>query len=120
MENKINQEIKRGDLYWCSLPKIGGSVQSGVRMVLILQNNIGNKFSPLTIIAPLTKLIDKRRLPTHVVLNKSELNGLVYDSTIICENIITLDKKCLNSKVGIIENYKMSEVDKAIKISLGL
>ena len=119
-EVRMDQEVKRGDLFWCNLPNMGNSVQSGHRIVMVLQNDKGNKFSPLTIVVPLTKLINKRGLPTHVILNKSEQNGLVYDSTIICENIITLDKRSLNNKVGNIESFKMKQVDRAVKISLGL
>ena len=114
-------DIKRGDIILANLSNSIGSVQSGnIRAVLIIQNNQGNKFAPTSICVPFTTKSDKRSLPTHVNVNKSEFNNLDYDSTLICEQVITIDKKQMIRKVGELETFYGVRIDKAIKISLGL
>ena len=110
--------IKRGEIYYADLSPVIGSEQSGVRPVLIVQNDIGNKFSP-TIIAIAITSRQKVKLPTHIEIEGTKY-GLDKDSVILAEQIRTLDKKRLREKVGKVDNEIMEKVKKAIEISFGI
>ncbi len=109
----------RGDIYYADLNPVLGSEQGGFRPVLIIQNDIGNKYSPTVIISAITSQIQKARLPTHVEL-PADISNLEKDSVILLEQIRTIDKKRLKEKVAKIEDNIMSQVDEALKISLGV
>ncbi len=111
-------EVKRGDVFFADLSPVVGSEQGGVRPVLILQNDIGNKYSPTTIVAAITSQIDKAKLPIHVELEAGQ--GLDRDSVILLEQIRTIDKKRLREHVAHLDNEVMKRVDDALFISLGL
>lgn len=111
--------VKRGDVYYADLSPVVGSEQGGVRPVLVVQNDIGNKYSPTVIIAAITSQINKAKLPTHVAITGQEY-GLPKDSVILLEQIRTIDKKRLREKVGRFDEEMMKYVDDAIKISVGL
>jgi mRNA interferase MazF len=115
----VHQTIMRGDIFYANLNPVIGSEQGGVRPVLILQNNIGNKYSPTTIIAAITSKIKKAKLPTHVELSAAEFN-LEKDSVILLEQVRTIDKRRLKEKIAHLDDEIMSEIDQAIMISLGL
>ena len=110
--------IKRGELYYADLSPVVGSEQGGVRPVLVVQNDIGNKFSPTVIAAAVTSKINKAKLPTHIELPSNEY-GLNKDSVILLEQIRTLDKRRLKERIGELPSDTMSKVDRAILISLG-
>lgn len=110
--------IKRGDVFYADLSPVVGSEQGGVRPVLVIQNDIGNKYSP-TIIAAITSQINKAKLPTHVEITGQEY-GLPKDSVILLEQIRTIDKKRLREKIGRFDKEMMQYVDDALRISLGL
>ena len=110
--------IKRGDLYYADLSPVVGSEQGGIRPVLVVQNDVGNKYSPTVIAAAVTSKINKAKLPTHIEL-PSESYGLARDSVILLEQIRTLDKRRLKERIGELNELTMSKVDKAILISLG-
>ena len=112
-------EIKRGDVFVATLNPIKGREQGGKRPCLIIQNNIGNKYSPITIVAPITSKIFSKKFPTNVFLPKEEFN-LPKDSTIMLNKIRTIDKLRLTKKIGSLDKEFMDKVDLAIKISLGL
>lgn len=115
--NDLN--IKRGDVYYADLSPVVGSEQGGVRPVLIIQNDIGNKYSPTIIVAAITSQINKARLPTHVEIEGTEF-GLAKDSVILLEQVRTIDKKRLREKIAHFESDIMEKVNKALEISLGL
>ena len=110
--------IKRGDLYYADLSPVVGSEQGGIRPVLIIQNNTGNKFSPTVIACAVTSQLTKARLPTHIEIPQGQY-GLAKDSVILLEQIRTLDKRRLKEKLGILDDNSMRRVDRAILISLG-
>ena len=110
--------IKRGVLYYADLSPVVGSEQGGIRPVLVVQNDVGNKYSPTVIAAAVTSKINKAKLPTHIEL-PSESYGLARDSVILLEQIRTLDKRRLKERIGELNELTMSKVDKAILISLG-
>ena len=110
--------IKRGELYYADLSPVVGSEQGGVRPVLVVQNDVGNKYSPTVIAAAVTSKINKAKLPTHIEL-PSNLYGLQKDSVILLEQIRTLDKRRLKERIGELNETTMSRVDNAILISLG-
>lgn len=110
--------MRRGDVYYADLNPVEGSEQGGVRPVLIIQNNIGNRFSPTVVISAITSKINKAELPTHVEVSSD--NYLKEDSIILLEQIRTVDKSRLQNYVTHLGKNIMGEVDKAIKISLGL
>ena len=110
--------IKRGELYYADLSPVVGSEQGGVRPVLVVQNDVGNKYSPTVIAAAVTSKINKAKLPTHIEL-PSNSYGLAKDSVILLEQIRTLDKRRLKERRGELSELTMSRVDKAILISLG-
>ena len=111
--------VKRGDIFYADLSPVVGSEQGGIRPVIILQNDIGNKYSPTIIIAAITSQINKAKLPTHVEISSEEY-GLNKDSVVLLEQIRTLDKKRLKEKIGHMTDGDMKKVDNALLISVGL
>jgi mRNA interferase MazF len=111
-------KVKRGEIYYADLSPVIGSEQAGIRPVLIVQNDIGNKFSP-TIIAIAITSRQKVKLPTHIEIEGSKY-GLDKDSVILAEQIRTLDKKRLREKVGKLDEKTMEKVKRAIEISFGI
>lgn len=116
---KVTIIIKRGDIFYAELDPYIGSEQGGTRPVLVIQNDIGNKYSPTVIIAAITAQINKARLPTHVELC-SDSYGLSKDSVILLEQIRTIDKMRLREKIGTLSRKDMKYVDKALIASLRL
>jgi len=114
----MNKSILRGDLYYADLNPVVGSEQGGIRPVLIIQNDVGNKHSPTVIIAAITSKAMKATLPTHCVLNPHA--GLDRDSVVLLEQIRTIDKRRLKDHVGTLGQDDMSAVNKALAISVGL
>jgi mRNA interferase MazF len=114
-----NLDIKRGHLYYADLSPVVGSEQGGIRPVLIVQNDIGNKYSPTVIVAAITSQINKAKLPTHIEISANEY-GLNKDSIILLEQIRTIDKKRLREKIGCLDESMMAKVDGSLQISLGL
>lgn len=112
------EEIKRGEIYYADLSPVVGSEQGGVRPVLIIQNDVGNKYSPTVIVSAITSKLDKAKLPTHIELSSAQYN-LPKDSVALLEQIRTLDKRRLKGKLTSLSESKMKEVDRAILISLG-
>ena len=112
------QFIKRGELYYADLSPVIGSEQGGVRPVLVVQNDVGNKYSPTVIAAAVTSKMNKAKLPTHIELNASTY-GLVRDSVVLLEQIRTIDKRRLKERIGLLSPQTMSKVDDALLISLG-
>ena len=112
-------DFKRGELYYADLSPVVGSEQGGIRPVLIIQNDIGNKYSPTVIVAAVTSQINKAKLPTHIELS-AEQYGLSKDSVVLLEQVRTLDKKRLKEKIGVLDYLKMKKIENAILISLGL
>lgn len=110
--------IKRGEMYYADLSPVVGSEQGGVRPVLIVQNDIGNKYSPTIIAAAVTSKLNKARLPTHIEL-KSENYGLPKDSVVLLEQLRTLDKKRLKEKIGLLDDGTMEKVNSGLLVSLG-
>lgn len=111
--------IKRGDLYYTDLSPVVGSEQGGVRPVLIIQNNVGNKYSPTVVIAAITSKKHKNKLPTHVELG-SLVDGLPKNSIVLLEQIRTIDKSRLGNKIGSVSDHVMRKIDDSIAVSLGL
>ena len=111
--------IKRGDIYYADLSPVIGSEQGGIRPVLIVQNDIGNKYSPTVIAAAITSQINKAKLPTHIEISAQEY-GLSKDSVILLEQIRTIDKKRLREKIGHLDDETMDKVNEALGISFGL
>ena len=111
--------IKRGDLYFADLSPVVGSEQGGIRQVLVIQNDIGNKYSPTVIAAAITSKLNKAKLPTHIEISSSEY-GLEKDSVVLLEQIRTIDKTRLKEKIGELNSIKMNQVNKAMMISLGV
>lgn len=111
--------VKRGDVYYADLNPVVGSEQGGVRPVLIIQNDIGNKYSPTVIVAAITSKIDKAKLPTHVEIRAEESN-LEKDSVILLEQIRTIDKRRLQRQVAHLDQDIIDRVNEALEISLGL
>lgn len=111
--------IRRGDIYYADLSPVVGSEQGGVRPVLVVQNDIGNKYSPTIIVAAITSQIHKGKLPTHIEISASDY-GLSKDSVILLEQIRTIDKRRLKEKIGFLASEIMSKVDEGLQISFGL
>lgn len=111
--------IKRGDIYYADLSPVVGSEQGGVRPVLIIQNDIGNKYSPTVIATAITSQINKAKMPTHIELDANEY-GLSKDSVVLAEQIRTIDKKRLKEKIGHLDDKLMTKVNAALEISFGL
>ncbi|GAA5347043.1 MAG: type II toxin-antitoxin system PemK/MazF family toxin [Planifilum sp.] len=111
--------VKRGDVYFADLSPVVGSEQGGVRPVLVIQNNIGNRFSPTVIVAAITAQIQKAKLPTHVEID-AKTYGFDRDSVILLEQIRTIDKQRLTDKITHLDDEMMARVNEALQISLGL
>ena len=111
--------VKRGDIYYADLSPVIGSEQGGIRPVLIIQNDVGNKYSPTVIAAVITSQINKAKMPTHIELSASDY-GLYKDSVILLEQIRTIDKKRLREKVAHLDKKLMKTVDEALSISFGI
>lgn len=111
--------IKRGDIFYADLSPVVGSEQGGIRPVLIVQNDIGNKFSPTVIAAAITSQRSKANLPTHIQLHANE-SGLSKDSVVLLEQIRTIDKRRLKERMGALDHSAMGQVDQALSISFGL
>ena len=111
--------VHRGDIYYADLSPVVGSEQGGVRPVLIVQNDVGNRFSPTVIAAAITSQKDKAKLPTHIQL-RSEGSGLARDSIVLLEQIRTLDKRRLKEHMGRLDEESMLRIDEALQISFGL
>ncbi len=111
--------VKRGDVFFADLSPVVGSEQGGTRPVLVIQNDIGNRFSPTVIIAAITAQIQKAKLPTHVEINAKKY-GFERDSVILLEQLRTIDKSRLTDKITQLDDVLMEKVDEALEISLGL
>ena len=110
--------FKRGELYYADLSPVVGSEQGGVRPVLVIQNDVGTKYSPTIIVAAITSKLSKAKIPTHVELSSLDY-GLPKDSVVLLEQLRTLDKRRLKEKIGVVDSYKMRVIDNALLISLG-
>lgn len=114
----MDGQIRRGEIYYADLSPVVGSEQGGVRPVLIIQNDVGNKYSPTVIVSAITSQLGKAKLPTHIELPADKYN-LPKNSVALLEQIRTLDKRRLQEKVTTLSPEKMREVNKALLISLG-
>ena len=114
-----NEIVKRGDIYYANLSPVIGSEQGGLRPVLIVQNDIGNKYSPTIIITAITSQINKAKLPTHIEIRGGTF-GLIKDSVVLLEQIRTIDKKRLKEKIGRCDENIMEQIDRLLQISLGI
>ncbi len=112
-------DIKRGEIFLANLEPIKGSEQGGIRPVLIIQNDISNKHSPVTIIAAITSKIFDKEYSTNIFISKED-SGLDKDSTIMLNQIRTIDNSRLIKKIGFVDNFTMNKVDRALKVSLSL
>ncbi|NLY18344.1 MAG: type II toxin-antitoxin system PemK/MazF family toxin [Clostridiaceae bacterium] len=112
-------EIRRGDIFYADLSPVIGSEQGGIRPVLVIQNDVGNKYSPTIIISAITSKLGKAKLPTHIEI-PGELYGLNKDSVILLEQVRTIDKRRLREKAGHLDRALMSKVDEALSTSFGL
>lgn len=122
-----NNSIRRGDIYYADLSPVVGSEQGGTRPVLIVQNNVGNRYSPTVIAAAITSQTSKARLPTHIEVMGEVLSsggasecGLAKNSVILLEQVRTLDKRRLKEKMGHLDDRTMQQVNEAITVSFGL
>ena len=111
--------VKRGDIFFADLSPVVGSEQGGVRPVLVVQNDVGNKYSPTIIAAAITSKINKAKLPTHIEIDAQEY-GLSKDSVILLEQVRTIDKQRLREKIGKLDELQMVKVNDAISVSFGL
>lgn len=114
-----NMGIKRGDIYYADLSPVVGSEQGGLRPVLIIQNDVGNRFSPTVIAAAITSQTNKQKLPTHIELYPDKY-GLSKSSVVLLEQIRTIDKKRLKEKMGHLDEQSMEKVNQALSVSFGL
>ena len=110
--------VKRGDIYFADLSPVVGSEQGGVRPVLVIQNDVGNKYSPTVIVSAITSQLTKAKLPTHIELSSADYH-LPKNSVVLLEQIRTLDKRRLKEKITVIDDSKMKEINRALLISLG-
>ena len=112
--------VRRGDMFYADLSPVVGSEQGGVRPVLIIQNDVGNKHSPTVIVSAITSQLNKNRLPTHIELDSKEF-GLKADSVVLAEQIRTIDKSRLKEKIGHIDDNRiMNRINNALGVSFGL
>jgi len=111
--------VKRGDIFYADLSPVVGSEQGGVRPVLVVQNDVGNKYSPTVIVAAVTSRINKAKMPTHIEIKGDEY-GLSKDSVVLLEQIRTIDKKRLKEKIGHVDDSIINMVNEAVSVSLGL
>ena len=118
-KGSVTMSVKRGDIYYADLSPVIGSEQGGVRPVLIVQNDIGNRYSPTVIAAAITSQHEKSKLPTHIDIS-AECCGLSKDSIVLLEQVRTIDKQRLKERMGAIDSSAMNRVDKALSVSFGL
>lgn len=111
--------VKRGDIYYADLSPVVGSEQGGIRPVLIVQNDVGNRFSPTVIAAAITSQRDKTDLPTHIKVDADGC-GLSKDSIVLLEQVRTIDKQRLKERMGSLDMTAMNRIDKALSVSFGL
>lgn len=111
--------VKRGEIYYADLSPVIGSEQGGIRPVLIVQNDVGNRYSPTVIAAAITSQQDKASLPTHICV-EAEDSGLQKNSIVLLEQVRTIDKKRLKEKMGALDLISMDKVDRALSVSFGL
>lgn len=111
--------VKRGDIYYADLSPVVGSEQGGIRPVLIIQNDVGNRYSPTVIAAAITSQQDKAKLPTHISV-QAEGSGLQKNSIVLLEQVRTIDKRRLKEKMGNLDIGIMDQVDRALSVSFGL
>ncbi len=111
--------VKRGEIYYADLSPVVGSEQGGIRPVLIVQNDVGNKHSPTVIAAAITSKQEKNKLPTHISVQASTC-GLAKDSVVLLEQVRTLDKRRLKERMGELDSGSMQQVNDALQVSLGL
>ena len=111
--------VKRGDIYYADLSPVVGSEQGGLRPVLIIQNDVGNRYSPTVIAAAITSRMSKTKLPTHIDIYADKV-GLAKDSVVLLEQIRTLDKRRLKEKMGHLDESMMQDINQAIAVSFGL
>ena len=111
--------VKRGDIYYADLSPVVGSEQGGVRPVLIVQNDVGNQYSPTVIAAAITSQQEKSRLPTHISVNGNQC-GLSKDSVVLLEQVRTIDKQRLKERMGNLSTNDMNKINKALTVSFGL
>jgi len=114
----MKKQIKRGDIYYAELDPVIGSEQGNCRPVLIVQNDVGNKYSPTVIIAPITAKMNKKPIPTHVPL--LSVTGLEKDSLALTEQIRAIDRSRLSNYIGSVNSSVMAQIDKALSVSVGL
>ena len=112
--------IYRGEVYYADLSPSFGSEQGGLRPVVIIQNNMGNKHAPTTIVVPITSRLSKHKIPTHVDLLDGEGGMRSTDCIVLCEQIRTIDKERLRGYMGVLTAPTMEKVEQAMRISLGL
>ncbi len=111
--------VKRGDIFYADLSPVIGSEQGGTRPVLVVQNDVGNKFSPTVIVAAITSQINKAKMPTHIEIKATDV-GLLKDSVILLEQVRTIDKKRLREKIGTLGDELLARVDEALGVSFGI
>ena len=112
--------VRRREIYYADLSPVVGSEQGGIRPVLIIQNDVGNRHSPTVICAPITSNTNKTNLPTHISVNPQKGVGLIKDSIILLEQVRTIDKRRLKEKIGIVDEETMEGVNTALLVSMGL
>jgi mRNA interferase MazF len=118
--NFVDTSVKRGEIYYADLSPVVGSEQGGVRPVLIIQNDTGNRYSPTVIAAAITSQTGKAKLPTHIDLPVEEECGLTKNSVVLLEQVRTLDKRRLRERMGHVDERIMEKIDTAIAVSFGL
>jgi len=111
--------VKKGDIYFADLSPVIGSEQGGIRPVLVVQNDVGNKYSPTIIVAAVTSQLNKAKLPTHVEIDAKD-NGLSKKSVVLLEQLRTIDKKRLKERIGAIDEELLPNVNEALTVSLGI
>ena len=114
-----NLNVKRGDIDYADLSPVVGSEQGGIRPVLIIQNDVGNRYSPTVIATAITSQLNKAKMPTHIEINAGGF-GLSKDSVVLAEQIRTLDKRRLKEKIGHLDGQMQDKVNEALEISVGL
>ncbi len=112
--------VKRGEIYYADLSPVVGSEQGGIRPVLIIQNDVGNKYSPTVIAAAITSRDGKAKLPTHIPIRADGSCGLTRNSTVLLEQVRTLDKKRLGERMGSLDSASMEQINRALSVSFGL
>lgn len=115
----IKQQYRRGEIYMADLGRTKGSEQGGFRPVLIVQNDVGNRFAPTVVVLPMTSKMSKRPLPTHVGLDSNDYDNLIKNSIILAEQVATMDKSRLMQRLDTVNDNDMLEVETAMLVSLG-